>query len=337
MSIKTKIRNLIESYFNKKGYEIILSRQIYEWQREGFIEPSFKKSILPEGAEEYLNPSSSRLRELQENYSEVNPNSHILWNETHVKKDDILYFRGDNAYVWQLRGSNMNIMGYALTTYYLKSIDKFNLFEKLDEDDYFGNYTFEIGGKKVSRDLLDSINEIYFLEKHLSLSTKNSFNILDIGAGYGRLAHRMVKFSDNLENYFCTDGIAVSSFIAEYYLNFRKVDHKAKIVTQNKVDETLSNHKIDLALNIHSFSECSIEEVDWWISLLKKNKVKYVMIIPNVYVNTNELLVSHDRKSILEILNKYGYELLVKEPKFTDPIVQKYGINPTYFFVFELK
>jgi 2-polyprenyl-3-methyl-5-hydroxy-6-metoxy-1,4-benzoquinol methylase len=61
----------------------------------------------------------------------------------------------------------------------------------LEEDDDFGAEVFDFHGKVVSRDLLDSIIEINFLDRHLGFSSRRAVNVLDIGAGYGRLAHRM--------------------------------------------------------------------------------------------------------------------------------------------------
>src|SRR5205807_8621153 len=96
--------------------------------------------------------------------------STLVWVEGSVRAQDLRYSRGDNAYVWQLRGPNMDTGGYALATYCVKSVDALGLLGKLGEDDYFGNFTFDIGGTLVSRDLLDSVLEIYFLDRHLGLA-----------------------------------------------------------------------------------------------------------------------------------------------------------------------
>jgi hypothetical protein len=61
-------------------------------------------------------------------------------------------------------------VSYALSTYYIKSMDRLRLLETLTEDELFGNFVFEIDHKIVSRDLLDSILEIYFLEKCLGIA-----------------------------------------------------------------------------------------------------------------------------------------------------------------------
>ena len=338
MGLKTNLRIPLAKFLKQQGYELLPSHALYEWQKFNNAKPSYKESQLPDGAKNYLNKENEKLKELESLYNKFDAEvtSHLVWREGHVRSEDLLFFRGDNAYVYQLRGSNMNLLGYALTTYYAKSIDKLGLLEKLKEDDYFGNYTFLIDNKKVSRDLLDSITEIYFLEKHLKISSQKNFNILDIGAGYGRLAHRMLEALPNIQTYFCTDAVAVSTFISEYYLRFRNLENRSKVIPLNNIENTLKNQRIDAALNIHSFSECSIHAVEWWIALLSKYKVKYLMIIPNIYTDSKDKLVTHDRQDISRVLENNGYKLLVKEPKFSDPVVQQYGINPTQYYLFEL-
>jgi hypothetical protein len=60
------------------------------------------------------------------------------------------------------------------------------------------------------------------------------------------------------------------------------------------------------------------------------------MIVPNIYSDSKEMLVSHDRQDISKAIEKHGYKLLVKDPKFTDDVVQRYGINPTHYYLFQL-
>src|SRR3546814_16107320 len=59
------------------------------------------------------------------------------------------------------------------------------------EDGLFGCWTQRFPGHpRCSRDLLDSVNELSFLDRHLSIRGRDGLRILDLGAGYGRLAHR---------------------------------------------------------------------------------------------------------------------------------------------------
>ena len=267
MGLKTYLRKALNSAVERHGYEVVESRQLYEWQKDPKTQPSRKRSQPPKGAAEYLRPDNPRLQDLQVRYGAFNNQvtSPLVWTDTAVSPDDICYFRGDNAYVWQLRGSgmNMNIMGYVLTAYYVKSIDKFGLLDSLAEDDSFGIVTFRIADRVMSRDLLDSIVELYFLERHLGVSLAKDMTILDIGAGYGRLAHRVTCALPGIRNYFCTDAVAVSSFISEYYLRFRSVEGRAKVVPLDEIENTLGNATVNIAVNIHSFAECRISAIEW--------------------------------------------------------------------------
>jgi hypothetical protein len=38
-----------------------------------------------------------------------------------------------------------------------------------------------------------------------------------------------------------------------------------------------------------------------------------------------------------KIIDAHGYELIAKEPKYLDPVVQEYAANPTYHYLFQLR
>jgi putative sugar O-methyltransferase len=306
----------LNSLLEYRDYKLIDSRLLYGWQKSPEVKPAYNRSALPEGASDYLHKNNPKLDYLNKKYDTFNTEvtTPLVWTDAHVKPDDVVYFRGDNAYVWQLRGQNMNIMGYALTTYYVKSIDRL-----------------------ISRDLLDSIMEIYFLEKHLNISTSSKTTILDIGAGYGRLAHRMASAIPQISSYLCTDAVAISSFISDYYIKFRKLEKIAKVIGLDAVEKTLDEEPVDIAINIHSFSECKLSAIDWWLSLLSRYKVRYLMIVPNAGDHGGDRLLTHENEDFGQVIEKYGYKLIAKEPKFRDPVVQTFGINPTYHYLFELQ
>jgi 2-polyprenyl-3-methyl-5-hydroxy-6-metoxy-1,4-benzoquinol methylase len=70
------------------------------------------------------------------------------------------------------------------------------------------SFTFE--GRLVSRDLIDSIIEISYLEEKLQMSKTERFRILDIGAGYERFAKSIQEGFTNIE-VSCIDAIPLSS------------------------------------------------------------------------------------------------------------------------------
>ena len=170
--IRRKIKQLCIWYIERYGYFVIKEKYLYPWQKFIRFDSSYNKdSNLPDGALEYLNKSNPRLKELKKSYLNYIQTNHKtdLWLDEYVIDEHLLYFRGDNPYVWQKRGINLNIMAYAMTYFWIKNHDKDNLLSKFVEDNSFGVQTFNFNGKIVSRDLLDSINEIKFLNKHIFL------------------------------------------------------------------------------------------------------------------------------------------------------------------------
>ncbi len=321
------------------GYRVVPSSVLHDWQKDSEPKTRFNASRLPADAASYLRADHPRLTELKRRYASFNSavTGSLIWNEQYVSAEDLRYFRGDNAYLWQLRGRNADLGAYALATYYLRSIDELGLLSQLGEDQYFGNFAFDIGGKLVSRDLLDSITEIYFLDRHLRIaSDARDFVVLDIGAGYGRLAHRMLTALPSVRRHVCTDAIAQSTFICEYYLRFRGLQERARVVPLDEIEAALAAEPVDLAVNVHSFSECQPAAIDWWISLLAKQRVKYLMIVPNPLEYGGTVLVTNHGDDMRTIAERHGYREIAKDPKYLDPLVQEHALMPTWHFLFEL-
>lgn len=365
MSLNQRILSTLNSMLNKVDFNLLERSEVeknyslkikykkllqkFNVSDELLFEPSHNKLTLPEEAEKYLQFNNPRLIELKQKYQlsaspVIDPSQ---WTEPSVSSiDKLQFFRGDYVYVWQFRDINTEVH-YGLTTYYIKTIDKLGLLDLLEEDDLFGCYAFStIDNLRVSRDLLDSILEIYFLEESIKISELSNLKVLDIGAGYGRLAHRMVQGLPNIEKVFCVDAIAESTFISEYYLRFRGVDEKAAVIPLDDLDNLLANESINLAINIHSFSECTLASIKAWLEILHKYKIEYLMIVPNYPYNQKinnqkvDLLTiekNGEKLDFLPVIESSGYKLLASQPKYLDPVVQKHGISPTYYYLFQLK
>ena len=125
--------------------------------------------------------------------------------------------------------------------------------------------------------------------------------------------------------------------MSEYHLKFRGLEDKVTVVPLDEIEKKLQEQKIDLAVNIHSFSECSLEAIEWWLSLLAAEKVKNLFIVPNASDHGGDKLALNSGEDFSILVEKYGYRLQVKAPKYEDPMVQKYGVSPTYYYLFELE
>lgn len=309
----------------------------YDWQLAHEARPSHAPVELREDHWRYLQPDNPFLIELKQRYARCDPRvvTPIIWTDDWVSSEDLKYFRGDNAYVWQIRDANLSPINYVVSTYYLKDVDYLGLFDRMEEDSDFGNYSFIIDGKLISRDFLDSIAELYFLDRHLQIASRTNLKILDIGAGYGRLAHRAIESLPNLMSYICADGIPVSSFLCEFYLRHRNVQDKAKVVYLDQFQTSDIIDGIDIAVNIHSFSECRYEAIDWWVSEIARRSIRYLFVAPNNPKKAGVDFCTIDGKEFSDIFERHRYRLLVKEPKFLQPEIQEYGLCPSYYFLFK--
>ena len=187
MTVRNKLCSIANAVLSPLGVALVRKSRLRDLEEKSrlFEKPSFIPSLLPSQAADYLRQDNPRLTELRQKYDVLDHpgRTHSVWNQRHLTEQvQLKYFRGDNAYVWQYR--DMNLEGsYLLTTYYLITENQERLLRKLGEDGQFGVYTFECGDLIASRDLLDSVSEILFLEENLNISEMTDLRVLDIGAG----------------------------------------------------------------------------------------------------------------------------------------------------------
>jgi SAM-dependent methyltransferase len=294
--------------------------------------PSFVPASLPDGADAHLRPDHPRIAELEERYRGHPAATVSLWSGDYIRDQiDLRYFRGDNPFVWQRRITSEP--QYGLTTYYLQRHDRLGLLDLLSEDGLFGAYVYDVDGIVVSRDLLDSVLELTFLADHVGIGVGPA-SVLDIGAGYGRLAHRASAAFDDL-TYVCTDSIAVSTFLAEYYLDFRGAD-RAQVVPLDEVETVVADRAFDVAVNIHSFSECPFKAIEWWLDLVASSDVRSLMIVPNRGTELVSKEADNSRRNFQPAIEARGFKLAVCAPKYArSAFVQRYGLAPAHYLLFE--
>jgi FkbM family methyltransferase len=285
------------------------------------------RTPLPDGAKAYLTGANPRLRELRAQYERLRIPAvdHHMWSPEEVSENlEMAYFRGDNVYVWHY-AEHPRAMAMVLFVYmrYLESRGGAELLARMPEDGAFGCWTVEVAGRgKVSRDRLDSVSEVLFLERQLGLLGKRDLRVLDIGAGYGRLAYRMAQVHDSLADYCCVDAIPESTFLCEYYLQFRGIAPPARVVPLGGVDR-LEPGSFDLAVNIHSFSEMRLAAIEWWLSQLARLRVPHLFVVPN----EAEGIASHEPddgwRDAMPSFEAAGYTQVAVEPVMVDPAVQE--------------
>lgn len=247
-----------------------------------------------------------------------------VWNERHLANFDVMKFRGDNVYVWQTRV--FQEIHYFVSYLYALKVDKLGLHNKLTETGSFGVETFNFDGRLVSRDLIDSIIEISYLEEKLQISKAKDFHILDIGAGYGRFAKRIQEGFVNIE-VMCIDAIPLSTCLSRVYL---EDEIKAGKVTIHQLDtlNEIQEGAINLAINIHSFSEMSMSSVESWVDFLVEKKIENIFIVPN-----GPGLALNDGSDFGGVFERAGYRIDSVDDKFQDPDFSRFGIYPSKYFL----
>ena len=194
-----------------------------------------------------------------------------LWSEDWEKRIEADNFRANDQYL----GCQYEYPFAAMLRWC--EVNAPALLNELHEDGSFGCVTQTIDGRVVSRDLLDSIAEIGFLAAFLFQDKPLAqTRILDIGAGYGRFAHRLCTLFPEAVC-VCTDAIETSMAVCRDYLVRRgmtrawteRPEHVGKVAP------------FDLAVNIHSWSECTIPEIDGWLDKLVTLGVPSLFIVPH--------------------------------------------------------
>jgi SAM-dependent methyltransferase len=294
---------------------------------------------LPPGAEERLRSDHPRLLELREAYAAVDlPASR--WSPERVEGFlDLRFFRGETLITWHYReGERIDRLKYFTMLRDVESRDALGLLPKLGEDGAFGCWTFDYPGRgKVSRDLMESVGELSFLERELGLSQRDGLRVLDIGAGYGRLAHRMTTAFPGIADYCCVDAVPESTFLCEYYVEFRGLVPPVRVVPLHEVEATLQPGQFDLACNIHSFSECTLEAIEWWVAILARLRVPELLIIPNEPTELLSMEPDGQRRDFAPLLERAGYKLVTREPVYADPAVRELVGLEDHFHRFSLR
>lgn len=125
----------------------------------------------------------------------------------------------------------------------------------------------------VTRMWLDSNVETDFLRRHVDLAKQIT---LDIGAGYGRLA---VALAPMVSRYYCVDSVPISTEISRGYV--QRFAPGADVLSLAEFGDRASSLNINLAINVHSWNECSLPQIARWLGVLKMMRVTHLFTVSN--------------------------------------------------------
>jgi hypothetical protein len=291
-------------------------------------------------ARQYLRSDNPLLVELRRAYAALDLPAceRSRWSEGAVQRFlNLEYFRGETLITWHYRETRpVTELKYFAWLRYLEDVDALGLLGRLVEDGEFGCWTFRYPDRPVvSRDLLQSVNEINFLDRSLGIRDRTGLSVVDIGAGYGRLGHRMTAAFDHVTDYCCLDAIAESTFVCDYYLRHRGCAPPARSIPLQRLGE-LDSSRFDLAINIHSFSECTLRAVDWWVGWLAERRVRHLLLVPNDGDRLLTLESDGRRENFAPVLEAAGYHLTQREYVCRDAATRKLIGIEDQFHLFEL-
>ena len=153
----------------------------------------------------------------------------------------------------------------------------------------------------VTRMWLDGNVEIDFLRRNVP--ELKDCNVLDIGAGYGRLAVMMLPL---VKSYTCVDAVAVSTELCRFYTCL----FAPGVVTLGAEEFIKDTGHYDLAINIHCWNECTIEQVTAWVEAIARRRIRYLFTVD--HGRPDEAFRSWNAGSYRPVLEKH-YRLVKEE------------------------
>jgi hypothetical protein len=349
--VRKSLKLLVQKIFVRMGYAV---RRLSPQELNAFMELQKPDATT---FEDVFGDRRRRLDELRQRYAAVDSPAaaHSIWAHRKSKANlvstglagvDLTRFRASSSYVWNYYGladEETERLKYYVFQQAVRSRDAAGLLDTLTEDGAFGCRTFEFGDlAPVSRDLLDSVAEINFLQRHVDVLGRADTRVLDIGAGYGRMAHRLLEANPEMSGYTCVDAVPESTFLCEFYLEFRGLDKRADIIALDEIEERL-NGSFDVALNIHSFSECTHDAVEWWLQRVRKLDIPYLMIVPNpneqFETDADRFVTSEpdgSKRNYLPLLTDLGYEQVDRASVVDETARTVLGVNDV-MFLFKLR
>ncbi|HEX7134465.1 MAG TPA: hypothetical protein VF228_17965 [Iamia sp.] len=271
------------------------------------------------------------VQDLNRRYSGHPASGHTLWT-TERQRDGLRLpdFRSDNLYVWQ-RATPAS--AYAASWAHVREHVRPEIRDALHEDGSFGASTVTVDGRVLSRDLVDSMLELDFLAEHVpGLTGPDRLRVLDVGAGYGRLAHRGTTAFPHLD-WRCVDAVPISTVLCRWHL--AHLGSPASVVELDHVEEDVRPGEIDLAVNVHSFNECPLSAIRWWLGLLADRDVPWLFLVPNDTQELTSTEADGSKHDFAPLLAEAGFELAVSRAKYgDDAVAQRDGVYPETYLLY---
>lgn len=177
----------------------------------------------------------------------------------------------------------------ALHHVYWKAIeerDTLGLLQRLEEPEVGRGDTVNVHGRRVTMDLLQSIDEFYRIKDAMGFDVNDPIVFCEIGAGYGRVPYVALRAMPNAR-YFIFD-LPESLLLSQYYLTTLFPSSSALLYPESSERgrdawktarlafglpdqiRELEPKSVDVVLNIYSFMEMSTEQVKAYFDAIER-------------------------------------------------------------------
>jgi SAM-dependent methyltransferase len=136
----------------------------------------------------------------------------------------------------------------------------------------YGGRPFGTAIGPVTRMWVDGNVEIGFLRR--ALGSLGTLDVLDIGAGYGRLA---VMLAPLVRSYTCVDAVPISVEVCRTYT--QRHAPTVRVLDVAGLRAALPTLRPTLAINIHSWNECSRAQITHWLDVLDNLTVPFLFTV----------------------------------------------------------
>jgi len=275
--------------------------------------------------------TDAEVQDLNRRYSRHPASGHTLWT-TERQRDGLRLpdFRSDNLYVWQRATPDA---AYATAWAHVQAECRRDVVTALHEDGSFGATTVTVDGRVLSRDLVDSMLELDFLAENVpGFTGPDRLRVLDVGAGYGRLAHRGTTAFPHLD-WRCVDAVPISTVLCRWHLGH--LGSPASVIELDHVTDDVVSGSIDLAVNVHSFNECPLEAIRWWLGFLADRDVPWLFLVPNDTQELTSTEADGSKRDFGPLLAEAGFHLAVERLKYRDDeAAQTGGVYPETYLLY---
>ena len=156
--------------------------------------------------------------------------------------------------------------------------DALGLLPLFADDGAFGALRFRLeDGDVVSRDQINSAVELNWLAARLGLTRGSTPLLVDIGAGYGRLAHRFLQ-AFPAARALALDAVPGTTAMAELYLTARGCAGRVETAGPSRLLAPLPPGAPRIATNINSWSEAPLASIRAWLELLAGADIDWLLL-----------------------------------------------------------